>query len=133
MDEFCKAVSQVYTTTPDRERGLRDVVANAALSRYHRFVSFDAFLDLLADVPEFNRDVAKDLGRMLGQKVVEVCAICGARLERSRCRCHVYSRRNVASADEADSWASPTWRNSRSSAGSLLSVNDNDINAGWGH
>ena len=122
VKEFCLAIRQIYATTPDNERALRDVVANATVSRYHRLTSFDAFLDVLGEVSEFNRDIAKDLGRLLSRKVVKVCSACGDRYEQSPCPCKAP---NVAEDQGPGYWR---WERIRSQSPALTG----NGNRGWG-
>lgn len=87
IKQFCDAVRAIYTTTPETERGLRNIIVEEAVDRYQRLAAFADFLDLLVELPEFNKDMAFDVGKMLRTKNNKVCATCNKRISDRPCPC----------------------------------------------
>jgi hypothetical protein len=87
VQDFCEAIRQTYSTTPDRERALRQAIASEAVDRFKRLSTYECFVDLLAEVADFNKDIVGDLGSLLQQEVVRACATCGKRQTRLPCPC----------------------------------------------
>lgn len=55
-EAFCTAVSEVYSSTPESDRGLRDIVVQTVINNHRHESVLKLNRDMLKQVPEFSYD-----------------------------------------------------------------------------
>jgi len=76
---FPEAIKAIYETTPDSDRGLRDVVLKKSVEHSKTlFKAETGFKEMLQEAPSFASDLAKELseGRIPDAKITK-CIYCG--------------------------------------------------------
>lgn len=57
MDDFPLAISVVYSTTPSRDRGLRDLAVETSRKNIDKLLQRDGFCELLRETADFSADL----------------------------------------------------------------------------
>ena len=58
IDKFTKAIRTAYSSTPDTNRGMRDVVIGATLDNYHHLMNLESLRVLIREeLPAFGADL----------------------------------------------------------------------------
>lgn len=66
MDDFARAITEVYSSTPSTDRGLRDTVAHTVVENIQGLLTKPDFQDVLEDTVGFGADVTKILAQSKG-------------------------------------------------------------------
>jgi speckle-type POZ protein len=61
LDDFPSAIVEVYDSTPDTDRGLRDVIVEVATQNVKKLIKNSLFDDALREKPTFAADMVKAL------------------------------------------------------------------------
>lgn len=82
-DEFVSAVAGAYTTTPDSDRGLRDIVKNTTWCHQKILLARKDVQDLLEVLEEFSMDLVRELCKKGSSEVplegkIYYCGNCGS-------------------------------------------------------
>ena len=68
IDNFSKAVIEVYDSTPSSDRGLRDILVTESCQEAQKFLGNDSFQKVMADCHGFCLDLATYMGKRQGPR-----------------------------------------------------------------
>ncbi|EEP81658.1 predicted protein [Uncinocarpus reesii 1704] len=84
MDDFPPVILEVYTTTPETDRGLRDLIVRTCIANLESLLKKGEFLSVLESCAPFSADIARTLAKISTvQRNIYQCPDCRNQFEAS--------------------------------------------------